>query len=110
MNLKQIERTKRAVLAEQGLLQYMPRLKGYKYIDELQEMQEGSFVRWIHLHRRNLTNGGFLVRVDIRDDGIYLLMKNGFNKMMSLWADECIIFQKIPPQEQVMLTAMNHAY
>lgn len=110
MNLRQIEKDKRVVLANEQLSLYVAALKGYKYIDELQDMIEGTFIRWVHLDRRKLTNGAFLVRVDIRDDGIYLLMRNGFNKMFSIWADECLIFQKITAQEKIVLTAMNHVY
>jgi hypothetical protein len=79
-------------------------------VDELQDMQEGTYIRWVHLERRKLTNGAFLVRVDIRDDGIYLLMKNGFNKLFSVWADECLVFRKIAPQERVLMAAMGHVY
>ena len=110
MNLRQIEQDKRIVLANEQLSLYVAALKGYKYIDELQDMNEGSFIRWVHLERRKLTNGAFLVRVDIRDDGIYLLMRNSFNKMFSIWADECLIFQKMTAQEKIVLTAMNHVY
>ena len=110
MNLRQIEKDKRIVLANEQLSLYVGALKGYKYIDELQDMNEGSFIRWVHLERRKLTNGAFLVRVDIRDDGIYLLMRNSFNKLFSIWADECLIFQKITAQEKIVLTAMNHVY
>ena len=110
MNLRQIEKDKRIVLANEQLSLYVAALKGYKYIDELQDMNEGSFIRWVHLERRKLTNGAFLVRVDIRDDGIYLLMRNSFNKMFSIWADECLIFQKMTAQEKIVLTAMNHVY
>jgi hypothetical protein len=110
MSLRQIEHEKRAVLANEKMMRFLPALKGYKYVDELQDMQEGTYVRWVHLDRRKLTNGAFLVRVDIRDDGIYLLMRNGFKKMFSVWADECLVFQKIGLDERVMLTAMNHVY
>jgi len=109
-SLRQIERDKKNVLAEHGMLDVAPALKGYKYVDELQDMQEGTYVRWIHLHRRKLTNGAFLVRVDIREDGIYLLMKNRYNHFFSVWADECLVFQKITQQERVILMAMLHAY
>jgi hypothetical protein len=108
MNLRQIEKDKKAVLHAENLLPFAVKLKGYKHVDELQDMREGTFVRWIHFNRRKLTNGAFLVRVDIRDDGIYLLMRNTYGKLFSIWADECLIFQKITPQERIMLVAMNH--
>ena len=110
MNLKQIEKKKKSVLAEHGFLEYLPKLKRYKVVDELQDMHEGTFLRWIHLRRRKLTNGAFLVRVDIRDDGIYLLMKNNMQQLFSVWADECILFQKITAEEIVLLKALQHVY
>ena len=103
--LTDIEKYKRYVLQEEKLTALLPKLKGYKYIDELQDMRVGTYVRWIHSKRRKLTNGAFLVRVDLRDDGIHMLLRNGYNQMFSLWADECMLFQKITAEERVMLMA-----
>ena len=105
--MNSIDRVKKQVLSEEGLLHLSNTLKGYKFVDELQNMREGTFVRWFHLGRRRLTNGAFLVRVDIRDDGIYLLFRNNFKKLFSVWADECLLFQKITAEEHIVLSAMN---
>ena len=104
-----IQREIRSVLANEGLVRYAENLEGYKYVEELHDMVEGSYVRWIHLQRRELTNGAFLVLVDIREDGLYLLMKKKFGQMFSVWADECLLFQKIRSDEHVLLMAMERA-
>ena len=86
-----IQREIRSVLANEGLVRYAENLEGYKYVEELHDMVEGSYVRWIHLQRRELTNGAFLVLVDIREDGIYLLMKKKFCQIFSVCADEHVL-------------------
>jgi len=100
-----IERYKHHALRQENLQAYASKLHGYKYVDELQDMYEGSYVRWIHLKRRKLTNGAFLLNVDLRDDGVYLLLKGLNDKIFSLWADECLLFQKIPEDEKLFLRA-----
>jgi hypothetical protein len=87
-----IERAKRAVLAAHGL--NFP-LKWYKHVDELQDMREGTFVRWVNLANRKLTNGGIVV------------VRNNLGRVFSFWADECLLFQKLTKQEHLMLDLLN---
>jgi len=99
-----IDRAKRAVLAAHGL--NFP-LKWYKHVDELQHMREGTFVRWVNLANRKLTNGGIVVGVQIREKGIYVIVRNNLGRVFSFWADECLLFQKLTKQEHLMLDLLN---
>ena len=99
-----IERAKRAALASHGLS--FP-LKWYRHIDELNQMREGTYVRWVNLERRKLTNGGIVVGVQIREKGIYLMVRNNMGKMFGVWADECLLFQKLTKQEHLILDLIN---
>jgi hypothetical protein len=81
------------------------KLKEYRYVDELHELKTGGFVRWVNVNEPDkLTNGGFVVRVDIEDEGTKILCKKG-NLFFQFWMDECIVFQKIPNQEHIILIA-----
>jgi len=100
-----MEKYKRQVLEKEGFKHLIPNLQAYKHVDELQDIHEGDYVRWVHLKRRKLTNGAFLVRLDIRDDGVYLIFKNSFGKIFSVWADECLLFVKLKMNEQLFLKA-----
>lgn len=84
------------------------RLKGYRYVDELHELKIGGYVRWINVeHLDKLMAGGFVVRIDIEDDGTRILCKNR-GRLFQFWMDECIVFQKITPQEHIIFIANEY--
>lgn len=101
---RSIERRKRAALAEHGF--DFP-LKWYKHVDELQDMREGTYVRWINLERRKLTNGGFVIGVEIREKGIHITVRSASGKVFGFWADECLLFQKLTKQEHLVLGLLS---
>ena len=85
-------------------------LKHYRYIDELPELNFGAYVRWIPLKNTKiarLTTGGFVCDVKI-DDGIYIVCKNSMNRHFQFKMGDCLIFQKLSNQEEVLLSAMNY--
>ena len=108
LNYKKIEDRKYSILSEMKLLTLRKKLKEYRHVDELQEFQIGRFIRWINLSTKTFTNGGFIVRIDIEENGTIITCKNGVNVFFKLKVDECIIFQKITQQEHVLLAAMEH--
>jgi hypothetical protein len=79
-------------------------LKDYKYVDELHQLTTGAYIRWVNLSTMKLTNGGFVVRVDIEEDGIMVVCKNR-NRFFQCWMDECVLFQKLSLQEKIVLEA-----
>ena len=76
MNLKII---KELELSKKDTLEMMNKLKGYKYIDEINELKYGSYIRWISIIDYNnihLTRGAIFCEVKIKDDGVFCLCKN----------------------------------
>jgi len=90
----------KAVLAYHGFERYFDRLDGYEHVDELPDLQEGAYLRWIHLDRKELTNGGFLVRLQLVPDGIFLTLKNGMGRFFSVWADDVLLFEKVTEENR----------
>jgi hypothetical protein len=87
------------------------KLKMYRYVDELPDLQYGAYIRWIPLKNPasiKLTNGGFICDIKIKDDGMNIMCKNGMNRLFQLKHAENMIFQKLTEQEQVILSAMNY--
>lgn len=85
-------------------------LKSYRYIDELPELNFGAYVRWIPLKNTKvakLTTGGFVCDVKI-EEGINIVCKNNMNRYFQFKMGDCLIFQKLTNQEQVLLSAMNY--
>jgi hypothetical protein len=95
--LKRLE----SVLKYHGYEKYLDRLKGYEHRDELQELQEGAYLRWIHLDRGTLTNGAILVRLQLVPDGIYLTLKTPLGRFFSVWADDVLLFEKITDETRL---------
>jgi hypothetical protein len=81
------------VLVANGFAEYAPVLKNYTYVEELPDMANGLFYRWIRADSGMLTNGAFLTSVELRDSGMLLHFKNR-RKFLSVWADEVLLFKK----------------
>ena len=85
-------------------------LDKYRYVDELPEINFGSYVRWIPLKNvseAKLTGGGIVCDVKI-DEGISIVCKNFQHKHFQFKMGECLIFQKLSKQEQVLLSALDY--
>lgn len=99
-----INSRKRSVLTELNKMEWYPKLKTYKIVDELQEYRLGRHIRWINSNLK-LTNGGILVDIFIMEDGVRLRTKNNMNRFITIAPDDCVVFQKISYDEAVMLAA-----
>jgi hypothetical protein len=108
LSYEKIEERKHKILSELKLLSLRKKIKEYRHVDELQEFQIGRYIRWINLSNQTFSNGGFIVRINIEQNGTNITCKNAFNQFFILKVDECIIFQKITNQEHILLTAMKH--
>ena len=86
-------------------------LRGYRFVEEVTDINYGSYVRWIKLsdpENIKLTNGGILIDVKITDTGLHLLCKNNMNRIMQVRLDETLVFQKLTDQEKIILSVLNH--
>lgn len=99
-------------LPTETLLDYMNKLEGYKYIDEMNELKYGTFVRWIPIsdpEKIELKKGGILCDVKISDRGVNITVRGlGYYKnYVTFLMDECLIFQKLSEQEKIILLALD---
>jgi len=98
-------------LKKQETLALLKKLNGYKYVDELEELKYGRFIRWVpikdpeHIY---LIKGGIICDVKVGDEGIRIICKNFMHKHFQFKMDECLIFQKLSSQELVLLSALDH--
>jgi hypothetical protein len=87
----------------------LKKLKDYQYIDELSDLVEGRYIRWINIINPNvinLTNGGILCEIKI-EDTVILVMKNKINMFFQVDLDKNLIFQKLTDQEKIILYAVD---
>jgi hypothetical protein len=93
------------------MINYFKKLKGYKYVDELNDLKYGGFIRWIPITDPNylpLNQCGIICDIIISDDGIYIVCKNFMHRHYRFKMDECLIFQKLTSQELIILNALDH--
>ena len=86
-------------------------LREYKYVDEIPDIKLGHYLRWIKLtdpDNLRLTQGGIACSIRATDDGVLIVCKNSRNQMFSFKLQECMVFQKLTYQEQVLLSAMDY--
>jgi len=89
--------------------QLLKKLQDYRYIDELPELIEGRYLRWINLDDINnikLTTGGILCEIKV-DNSIILVLKNNMNRFFQIIFDENLVFQRLSDQEKVILYAID---
>lgn len=92
-------------IQEDTVKQYFEKLKGYRYVDNLCDLRSGLYIRWIRLgsSKPTLTNGSFLQSVKIAETA-NILCKNARNQFFTIRFDECIIFQKLSIEEELILS------
>ena len=98
-------------LSREKLKEYHNKLKEYRFVDDLTNIQYGRYIRWISLKdpaKICLTNGGVIIDIQLLEDGIYILCKNFRNKRMKIKIDECFIFQKLTDQEKTIIAALDY--
>jgi len=98
-------------LSRETTLDYLKKLKGYRYVDEMNELKYGAFIRWIPITDPNnlqLKYCGIICDIKITDAGIVIVCKNFMHRCYSFRMDNCLIFQKLTNQEQVILSALDH--
>ena len=110
MNLNII---KELQLPRKDTLDIMNKLRDYKYVDEMNELKYGAYIRWIPIEdptNIHLTKGALFCEMKITDDGVFCVCKNyGYSQRhFQLSMDKNLIFQRLTDQELVLLSALDH--
>ena len=115
LTFDKIERKKKEILDELNLSkketrELLKKLDNYRYVEEMQELQYGNYIRWINLTNPDdlkLAIGGILCEIKI-EDNIYLVIKNFMNRHFQINMDENLLFQKLSEQEMILLYALDY--
>ena len=110
MNLKVL---KELHLSNADTLELFEKLKSYKYVDEMNELKYGAYIRWIPIEdptNISLSKGALFCEMKITNDGVFCICKNfGFTtRHFQISMDKTLIFQKLTDQELVLLSALDH--
>ena len=90
----------------------MEKLKDYRYVDEINHLKRGVYIRWFDLknpEQLNLQRGGTISDIKITDTCTLIACRNNYgNSHFHIKMDECLIFQKITDEERIILSAMDY--
>tara|TARA_B110000008_G_C16778267_1_gene487497 strand:+ start:155 stop:574 length:420 start_codon:yes stop_codon:yes gene_type:complete len=115
-NIQEIKAKKNDILQQLGLIKtelklFNSKLKDYRYIDDIKDLNFGRNIRWISLNSIDnikITNGAVLCDIKILDKGVGLCLKTFNNKYFTIYLNENLVFQKISDQERILLQAINY--
>ena len=118
LNSSKIKEYKNNILQKIGfnrseLKHYHKVLKDYKYIDELDELKMGRYLRWVNLTKLEnikLYNGGFLINIEYQNNNIILLCKNATNKLFSIKMSDVVIFQKFITEDLLLIKILDYLH
>jgi hypothetical protein len=98
-------------LGREITLDYLKKLKNYRYIDEINELKYGAYIRWIPIIDPNnlpLHYAGIICDIKTKPDGTFIVCKNFMHRHYTFKMDECLIFQKLTNQELVIMNALDY--
>ena len=117
-------------LEDDELESILLKLSDYRYVEELQDIHHGAFVRYIPLVSINnsrkkkdlnkglnnddvaLKPGGVICDIKILGTGVQLLCRNlsrnHCRKIFQLRLDEVLLFQKLTKQEEIILSVFDY--
>ncbi len=80
-------------------------VKYYEYVEELDELVLGRYVRWIHTDNlKKIFNGGFLILIGER-----CTCKNGQGALFTFLFEDNLVFQKMSNDEIIIKYAKKIA-
>lgn len=109
LSIADIQKTNRRVV-EQSIIptqveKIMNSLANYRFVDEIKDLHLGKHIRWIRINASTgLTNGGIVIKLSFLAKGTYIYCKNG-RTIMQYNFDDCYTFQKLSPEEHLILMA-----
>jgi hypothetical protein len=98
-------------LPKEELQKLHKQLKAYRCVNNLEDLRFGGYVRWISLKNPEiikLTNGGIVCDIKNVNADIHIKCKNKMNMLFQVKMSEILLFQKLSPQEEVILKAMKY--
>jgi len=100
-------------LSKNDTLEIFKKIKNYKYVDEMNELKYGTYVRWIPIDDPDnifLTKGALFCEMKITDNGVFCICRNFGYKLryFQISMDKNLIFQRLTDQELVLLSALDH--
>ena len=80
-------------------------VKFYTYVEEMEDLKLGRYIRWIHTENlKKISNGGFLIKI-----GEVCTCKNAKGMLFSVAVEDNLIFQRMSNDEIIIKYASRIA-
>jgi hypothetical protein len=97
LNIK-IDILKELGFSREKFLDILKKLKNYRYVDGMNELSYGAFIRWIPIsnpEKLELAKGAIFCEFKVTDKGVFVVCKNFMSKHYQFKLEENLLFQKI---------------
>lgn len=95
-------------LSKELITDFHEKLQYYKVIDNISEINEGKYIRWIKIHTNKLTNGALVCDIEITDEDILIYCKTISNKFITISYNKNILFEKISDDELLLINVVDN--
>jgi hypothetical protein len=117
LNSYKIAKFKETILVDLNLSEterdgFLEKLINYRLVDEIPDLELGNYIRWISIkedvNEMKLTNGGYILSIEIEETGVHIKCKNYMNKIFQIRLHENIVFQKLTNDEELLLKVLDY--
>jgi len=95
-------------LSNELIKEFHKKLQYYKVIDNISQINEGKYIRWINIYTNKLTNGALVYDVEISDVDILIYCKTINNKFITISYNKNVLFEKISDDELLLINVVDN--
>ena len=95
-------------LSNELIKDFHKKLQYYKVIDNISEINEGKYIRWIKINTNKLANGALVCDIEITDEDILIYCKTINNRFITLSYNKNILFEKISDDELLLINVVDN--
>ena len=96
-------------VAQSDISKLCTSLVDYRYVDEVCHLHKGKYVRWMRINKPGeLTKGAKVMDIKFTNNGVCVVCITNIGRFLQYRYDECITFQKLDIEEQLILMAYDH--
>jgi sulfite reductase beta subunit-like hemoprotein len=95
-------------LSNELIKEFHKKLQYYKVIDNISQINEGKYIRWINLNTNKLTNGALVCDIEITDQDILIYCKTINNIFITISYNKNILFEKISDDELLLINVVDN--
>ena len=99
-------------ISDESKRKYCEKLVGFRYIDEIKDIQTGRTLRWFHRKKTpRLVCGGIVMNIKFTDMGTYIVCKfANYSNIVQIKFDDMLIYQRMSADEELILATNSYLH